>query len=64
MASRNAVELLSITELAQFLDENLKDRVPLTSCISSSFKDNNITGKVFLELTANELKDLVPTIGD
>ncbi len=64
MASRTEVELLSIAELAQFLEEQLRDRVPQTSNIAASFQANNISGKIFLELTPEELKDLVPLIGD
>lgn len=55
MASRKELEIL---------DKNLQYTLPSTSCISSAIQDDNISGKIFLELTADELKDLVPSIGD
>jgi hypothetical protein len=62
MASRAEVELLSMTEMAMS-----KENLPTTAdseIVAAAFLDNHISGAVFLELKDDELRDLVPCLGD
>lgn len=64
MTTRKEIETMSINELASFIGENLQDKVPNTTLVSEAFRENNISGKLFLELSTEDLKDLIPLIGD
>ena len=63
MASRAEVELLSMTEMADLLKENLPSTAD-SEIVAAEFLNNHISGAVFLELKDDELRDLVPCLGD
>lgn len=64
MESYEDIAKLSATELADFLLVKLEGEIEFPDIITSKFKDNKITGQLFLALTHEELKELIPIIGD
>ena len=59
----DAVAKLSVNELTIFLNNELDRKVDDPKPIASIFKDQKITGLVFLTLTTEELESLVPILG-
>jgi len=60
----DTVAELSVNELAIFLTNELEGKVDHPEPIVSIFKDQKITGLVFLTLTTEQLESLVPILGE
>lgn len=58
----DTVTELSVNELAIFLTNELEGKVDQPESIVSIFKEQKITGLVFLTLTPEELEVLVPIL--
>lgn len=52
-----------MSEMADFLKKNLSATADSDS-ITSTFLNNHISGAVFLELTEDELREVIPCLGD
>lgn len=64
MESYEDIAKLSATELADFLLLKLEGEVECPDIITGKLEDNKISGQLFLTLTNEELKELIPIIGD
>ena len=64
MATAQQVRGFSICELASFVTLKLEGQVDSPESIAAVLKENKITGKTFLDLTTDELREMIPTIGD
>lgn len=60
----DAVIELSVNELAIFLTNELEGKVDQPESVVSIFKEQKITGLMFLTLTPEELEHLVPIVGE
>jgi len=58
------VQDYSICELGNFITLKLEGRVDSPESIAAVLKENKITGKTFIDLTTDELHEMIPTIGD
>ena len=54
----------SVNELSAFLENELQGEVDFPDRTASIFQENKITGLMFLTLTAEELQELIPIIGE
>ena len=64
MVSLDDVSKYSINELSAFLENKLQGEVDFPDRTASIFEENKITGLMFLTLTPEELRELVPIIGE
>ena len=64
MVSLDDVSTYSVNELSVFLENELQGEVDFPDRTASIFQENKITGLMFLTLTAEELQELIPIIGE
>ena len=64
METMTEVQDFSISELSNFISLKLQGKVDSPESIAAVLRENKITGKIFLDLTADELREMIPTIGD
>ena len=64
METMTEVQDFSISELSSFISLKLQAKVDSPESIAAVLRENKITGKIFLDLTADELREMIPTIGD
>ena len=64
MVSLDDVSTYSVNELSVFLENELQGEVDFPDQTASIFQENKITGLMFLTLTAEELRELIPIIGE
>ena len=64
MVSLDDVSTYSVNELSVFLENELQGEVDFPDRTASIFQENKITGLMFLTLTAEELRELIPIIGE
>ena len=64
MATLQEVQGFSVSELGNFVTSKLEGKVDSPDSIAAVLKENKITGTTFLDLTAEELREMMPTIGD
>ena len=56
------VSTYSVNKLSVFLENELQGEVDFPDRTASIFQENKITGLMFLTLTAEELRELIPII--
>ena len=64
MVTRAEMQKYTVNELGDFLSSKLDGKVDSPEYISLKFEENKISGATFLELSADDLLELVPLIGD
>ena len=64
MVTLQEVQGFSCSELGEFVTLKLQGKVDSPQSIAAVLKENKITGKTFLDLTIDELREMIPTIGD
>ena len=64
MVSLDDVSTYSVNELSIFLENELQGEVDFPDQTASIFQENKTTGLMFLTLTAEELRELIPIIGE
>ena len=65
MVIRQETEKYSVEELSSFLTTQLADQEQEdVATLIDAFRSNRITGSMFLHLSIEELKEIVPIIGD
>lgn len=64
MVSSEDVSKYSVNEFSIFLENELQGKVDFPDQTASIFDENKITGLMFLNLTSEELRELVPLIGE
>ena len=63
MASKSEIRDLTVDGVCDFLDQQLGEDIVARETIEE-FKENRINGEAFVELTDEELTELVPKIGE
>ena len=63
MATVQEVQGYSVCELGNFIMLKLEGKVNSPESIAAVLKENTITGKTFIDLTTDELREMIPTIG-
>ena len=64
MATATELQGYSISELGSFIVLRLEGKVDSPESIVAVLQENKITGKAFLGLTSDELREMIPAIGD
>lgn len=64
MATVAEVKGFSVGELVDFITLKLEGKVDSPESIAAVLKENKVTGKTFLDLTTDELREMIPCIGD
>ena len=54
----------SVSELSNFIALKLEGKVDSPESLVAVLKDNKITGKMFLNLSPDELREMIPIIGE
>ena len=62
MATRATVEGLGVCELKEFLTDLLLDEIELETL--EALERNRVSGKTFLELDDDDLREMFPLIGE
>ena len=62
--TREEIRRYSVNELHGFLLEKLEGKVDSVDSIALKFKENKITGSIFLDLTFDDLREILPLIGE
>ena len=63
MTTRSVVQGFSTSQLCEFVAQKLEDVEDATQMLRS-LEENKINGKAFLELTDEDLREIVKPIGD
>lgn len=63
MANRAEVVSFSFEEMASYVKEKLPSTAN-SAAISAQFVSNRISGSIFLELTEEDLREMIPCLGD
>lgn len=64
MATHSELDNFSVNDLCDFVSQNLPDVVEDHHDILRELQSNKITGRAFLNLTDEDLKELIGPIGD
>ena len=62
MATRGELEKLNYEELTEFLSGRIEEDISEDSVVA--LKDNRVNGRTFLELTDEDLRDIIKPLGD
>lgn len=62
MATRAVLEKFNCEELAEFLSVRLGEEISDDSVVA--LRDNRVNGRTFLELTDDDLRDVIKPLGD
>ena len=61
---RADVAILTVSELSGLLLSKLEEKVDHPELVACNFEEHKITGELFLNLTSDELREIILTIGD
>ena len=64
MATILEIQGFSVSELSNFIALRLEGKVDSPESFVAVLKDNKITGKMFLNLSPDELQEMIPIIGE
>lgn len=64
MATRSEVGSFTVVQLCDFVSRKLQGVVEDAEDLVEELRKNKITGKAFLELTTEDLKEMITPIGD
>lgn len=64
MANSEELKTYSVNELSNFISMKLDGQVDSPDLIALKFNENKITGQVFLNLTQDDLREILPLIGE
>ena len=64
MATMLEIQGFSVSELSNFITLKLEGKVDSPESLAAVLKENKITGKMFLNLSPDELKEMIPIIGE
>lgn len=64
MATSEEIKKYSVDELASFISMKMEGQVDSPDTIALKFKENKITGRIFLDLTLDDLREILPLIGE
>lgn len=64
MANSEELKTYSVNELSNFISMKLEGQVDSPDLIALKFNENKITGQVFLNLTQDDLREILPLIGE
>lgn len=64
MATAQEVGKFTTAELSCFIISKLTGKVDTPDTIATVMRENKISGKAFLELNADELREMIPVIGE
>jgi len=64
MATAQEVGNFTTAELGCFIISKLTGKVDMPETIATVMRENKISGKTFLQLNADELREMIPVIGE
>lgn len=64
MTTSEEIRKYSVNELGNFISMKLEGQVDSPDSIALKFKENKITGQVFLDLSLDDLREILPLIGE
>ena len=64
MATAEIIRNYTVNELCDFISVKLEGQVDSSDSIAAKFKENKITGRIFLDLTLDDLREILPLIGE
>ena len=64
MATMLEIQGFSVSELSSFIALKLEGKVDSAESLVAVLNDNKITGKMFLNLRPDELREMIPVIGE